>query len=148
MSENFLFKIFCCRFRFVLGESSNQFGQLHARQLAIASHSVLQHQRISCKAPAFTSRPRLCGEGAEQHFKIHMFYSRGVTATAPRTFERKRISHKKHTNKNQKLISHRSESDVCEIVLLIFFGSVCGFQLLVQLFEAAWGGQALAISVD
>ena len=29
-----------------------------------------------------------------------------------------------YTNKNQKLISHRSESDVCELVLLIFFGSV------------------------
>ena len=27
-----------------------------------------------------------------------------------------------YTNKNQKLMSHRSESDVCEIVLLIFLG--------------------------
>ena len=27
-----------------------------------------------------------------------------------------------YTNKNQKLISHRSESDVCEMVLLIFLG--------------------------
>ena len=34
-----------------------------------------------------------------------------------------------HTNKNQKLISHRSESDVCEIVLLIFWGNVGGTRL-------------------
>ena len=52
-----------------------------------------------------------------------------MTATAPRSFARKRISHKEHTNKNQKLISHRSESDVCEIVLLIFLGNVGGTRL-------------------
>ena len=34
-----------------------------------------------------------------------------------------------YTNKNQKLISHRSESDVCEIVLLIFWGNVGGTRL-------------------
>ena len=34
-----------------------------------------------------------------------------------------------YTNKNQKLISHRSGSDVCEIVLLIFFGNVGGARL-------------------
>ena len=34
-----------------------------------------------------------------------------------------------YTNKNQKLISHRSESDVCEMVLLIFLGNVGGTRL-------------------
>ena len=34
-----------------------------------------RHRRISCKAPAFTSRLQLCGEGAKHHFKIHIFYS-------------------------------------------------------------------------
>ena len=34
-----------------------------------------RHRRISCQAPAFTSRLRLCGGGAKHHFKIHTFYS-------------------------------------------------------------------------
>ena len=40
-----------------------------------------RHRRLSRKAPTFTSWPRLCGEEAQQHFKIHIFYSWGVTAT-------------------------------------------------------------------
>ena len=50
----------------------------------------------------------------------------------PQTRVRKAIFHKKHTPKNQKLISHRSDSDVCELVLLIFFGSFGGFQTPCQ----------------
>ena len=43
MSEKLLFKILCCRFRFLFSESYDQFGQLRAMQLAIASSIFPQH---------------------------------------------------------------------------------------------------------
>ena len=85
MWTKIFFKTLCCRLRIVCEK-------ILARSWAVTGHATCsckqqfppafnRHRRISCKAPAFTSRLRLCGEGAEHHFKIHTFYSWGVTAT-------------------------------------------------------------------
>ena len=58
--------------------------QILRRSWAVTAHATCsckrqfpsafnRHWRISCEAPAFTSRLRLCGGGAKHHFKIHTF---------------------------------------------------------------------------
>ena len=75
--KNFCSKFFVVAFVSSWANLKTNLGSYTPGNLQLQA-SVLQHQRISCKAPAFTSRPRLCGEGAEQRFKIHTFYSGGV----------------------------------------------------------------------
>ena len=104
------------------------------------SHRVNHHGDSPMRSAPCTNRTRYCEATCCQFANIQWFWlgeeiateprSFGnLTATAPRIFERKGVSHKKHTTKNQKLISHRSESDVCEMVLLIFLGHVGGTRL-------------------